>query len=74
MTQNGNNQPKTQHPVRTLPSTLIEFAGTEQARKRLGLEKPLVLQELEKLSEFNGLTFADLPDSFQLQFSTRPSR
>src|ERR1019366_3836418 len=53
-------------------STLIEFAGTEQARKRLGLEKPLVLQELEKLREFTGLPFADLPDSFQLQFSTRP--
>ena len=37
-------------------STLIQFAGTGKARERLGLQSPLVLEDLEQLSELNGST------------------
>ena len=53
-------------------STLVQFAGSVDARQRLSLDKPLVLESLDKLGEFNGLGFADLPDSLQLQFRHRP--
>lgn len=53
-------------------STLIQFAGSETARKKLGLDIPLVLEGLEKLSEFNGMSFLELPASLQLHFSNRP--
>jgi hypothetical protein len=53
-------------------STLIQFAGTESARQRLGLLEPLMLDDLEKLSGLNGSKFADLPESLKLQFSLRP--
>jgi Protein of unknown function DUF262 len=53
-------------------STLIQFAGTERARERLGLPTTLVLDGLEKLDELNGSTFADLPENLKLQFNLRP--
>lgn len=53
-------------------STIVQFAGSDGALKKLGLDNPLVLNGLEKLSEFNGLGFADLPNSLQLQFLRRP--
>ena len=53
-------------------STLIQFAGTQEARAKLGLPEPLVLDALEKLSGFNGMMFAHLPQSLQLQFQHRP--
>ena len=53
-------------------STLIQFAGSDRARQRLGLEEPLRLDNLEKLSGMNGATFADLPDNLKLQFRLRP--
>lgn len=53
-------------------STLVQFAGTSEAREKLGLHDPLVIEEAEKLSALNGLTFADLPQSVRLQFNTRP--
>ena len=52
--------------------TLVQFAGTDEARVRLSLKDPLVLESLKKLSEFNGLIFDDLPDSIKLQFLLRP--
>lgn len=52
-------------------STLVAFAGESTARKKLALDK-LRLSDLEKLTEFNGKTLADLPDSLQLQFRLRP--
>ena len=39
-------------------STLVQFAGTQEARTKLDLHEPLALGELGKLSEFNGMTFA----------------
>ena len=53
-------------------STIVQFAGTKKARERLLLQKPLALEDLEKLSELNGTVFSDLPDSLQLQFGLRP--
>ena len=53
-------------------STLVQFAGTQEARTKLNLHEPLALVELEKLSEFSGMTFADLPESLKLQFRHRP--
>ena len=53
-------------------STLVQFAGTEGIRTKLGLHKPLTLVRLDKLSALNGMTFADLPEGLKLQFRHRP--
>jgi hypothetical protein len=53
-------------------STLVQFAGTADARAKLQLTQPLSLSGLTKLSTFNGKHFTDLPDSLQLQFYHRP--
>ena len=53
-------------------STLVQFSGTEGARAKLGLNEPLTLDKLEKLAKFNGMKFADLPDSLKLKFLHRP--
>ena len=52
-------------------STLVHFAGSEAARRRLGLKTKLVLAELDKLSEFRG-EFDALPKNVQLHFLLRP--
>ena len=55
------------------PATMREqFAGTEKARLRLGLQHSLKVEGLEKLSELNNSTFSSLPESLKLQFSLRP--
>ncbi len=53
-------------------STVIQFAGDDSVRRKLAITKPLVLEELDKLNEFNGLSFSDLPDSLRLLFLHRP--
>jgi len=53
-------------------STLVQFAGSDEAKAKLRLPQDLTLDGLEKLSEFNGLRFSDLPDSLRLQFKHRP--
>jgi hypothetical protein len=53
-------------------STIIKFAGSDKDRELLGLGKPLRLMNLQKLSDFNSMTFAELPQSLQLHFETRP--
>lgn len=53
-------------------STLIQFAGTDEAREKLRLKSKLTLESLEKLSSFNGLSFEQFPDSLKLQFYHRP--
>jgi hypothetical protein len=56
-------------------STLIRFCGDEALRlKVLQSRDALQLENLEKLTEFNGKTFLDLPKSIQLAFQTRPIR
>ncbi len=53
-------------------STIVQFAGTTEARQKLSMSKPLQLEGLEKLDLLNGKTFDDLPDSLKLQFHHRP--
>jgi hypothetical protein len=53
-------------------STIVKFAGAQSLRKRLNLNGPLVLSELEKLTEFVDLRFEELPENVQRHFLTRP--
>src|ERR1700733_2272164 len=56
-------------------SSLVHFAGNSGQRKAiLGLEAALQLGGVEKLTTFNGKSFADLPKSIQLAFATRSIR
>src|ERR1039458_6129453 len=52
-------------------STIVKFAGGQALREEHGLNGQLVLTELQKLTEFNGLTFDQLPQNLQLHFMTR---
>jgi hypothetical protein len=53
-------------------STIIKFAGDDALRKRHKLDTALVLSDLNKLTDFVGLTLDQLPPKLQLHFSTRP--
>ena len=53
-------------------STIVQFAGTEKARDQLNIHEPLKIEDLRKLSDLNGLLFAQLPESIKLQFRRRP--
>ena len=53
-------------------STLVQFAGSEEARKQLEIDEPLTITEVRKLSSLNELSFDQLPDSLKLHFNTRP--
>lgn len=55
-------------------STIIKFAGDKDLREMLGLNEPLVLTKLQKLTNFSGLGFNQLPQALQLHFYTRPSK
>jgi hypothetical protein len=55
-------------------STLVKFCGDEEIRKKYGLNGPLVLTELKKLSKYNGFAFDGLPENLQLHFWTRPAK
>lgn len=53
-------------------STIVKFAGEAALRQQLQLNGQLILQELEKLTEFDSLTLDDFSDSLKLHFLTRP--
>lgn len=53
-------------------SSLVKFCGNDAMRERMNLGVPLQLDGLEKLTEFTGLAYQDLPKSIQLHFMTRP--
>ena len=55
-------------------SSIINFAADEDsvARASIGHDKPLRLQNLNKLSAFNGLTYSELPTNLQLDFRMKP--
>jgi len=53
-------------------STLVHFCGNQKTKEIIGLSTSLKLEELLKLSTFNGFTFEKLPQSVQLQFLLRP--
>lgn len=55
-------------------STLIHFCGDKQVRSRILRDDPLRLDDLTKLTTFNGMTFEELPKSVQLGFTLRPVR
>ncbi|NRD54802.1 DUF262 domain-containing protein [Corallococcus exiguus] len=56
-------------------STLMHFiAEPENILSEISKSEPLRLSELEKLSEFNDLAFADLPGPMQLAFNKRSIR
>lgn len=53
-------------------STLAKFAGDAEVRRKAGVGEPLSLVGLEKLSNFQGYDFENLPTTMQLQFNLRP--
>src|ERR1019366_4558652 len=53
-------------------STIIKFAGDNDMRILHGVNPQLVLTDLQKLDDFTGLTFDQLPQNLQLHFMTRP--
>lgn len=55
-------------------STIVKFAGDDDLRKQLGLNGKLILSELQKLSEFNGLSLDELPKNLQFHWWTRPAK
>jgi hypothetical protein len=56
-------------------STLVHFiAEPSDILTRIDRAKPLEIQGLEKLTEFNGSTYESIPKSLQLAFQTRPVR
>lgn len=53
-------------------SSIIHFAGTEQAIEKIRLDKKLSLSGLDKLTSFNKKCFDDLPRGIQLDFQLKP--
>ena len=53
-------------------SSIIQFAGSEEALAKIHLKESLRLVDLEKLKLFNNLKFSDLPKSVQLDFLLKP--
>lgn len=54
--------------------TLVGFAGDATSRAACSLDEPLRLVELDKLTAFEGCTFADLPDDLQSALLDRPMK
>jgi hypothetical protein len=55
-------------------SAIVKFAGSEKIRRKLKLGDALIIQDLKKLDQFNGLTYDTLPANIQLHFRTRPMK
>ncbi|MER6824993.1 DUF262 domain-containing protein [Streptosporangium sp. NPDC000563] len=54
-------------------TTLVNFAGNDNARTRIGLKgSPLKLEKLEKLNSFHQFSFSDLPGDLRGLFEDRP--
>lgn len=53
-------------------STIVHFLGTPELQHVIHADQPLVLTGLEKLTAFNGNTFASLPQAVQRQLQLRP--
>jgi len=53
-------------------SSLVHFAGDQEGLSKVNLDSPLKLEQLEKLTLFNGKLFEDLPKSIQLGFLLKP--
>lgn len=55
-------------------SSIVKFVGDEDLRRAHGLNGPLVLSDLQKLTNFNGLGLPDFPLNIQTHFWTRPAK
>ncbi len=55
-------------------STIVKFAGDDELRKALGLDGALVLVGLQKLRNFVGFGFDQLPQNIRLHFYTRAAK
>jgi hypothetical protein len=55
-------------------SAMVKFAGSNKLRARLRLGPVLTLENLKKLSEFNGHTYDTFPSHIQQHFRTRPMK
>ncbi|GEO04075.1 hypothetical protein AAE02nite_17390 [Adhaeribacter aerolatus] len=55
-------------------STIIHFAGTPGAKRKILLDNSLVLTGLKKLSTFIGKSFEALPKTVQLDFLLKPMK
>lgn len=53
-------------------SSIIHFAGSKDAREKIGIFDSLKLSKLENLTSFNNYIFNDLPRSIQLDFLLKP--
>lgn len=53
-------------------SAIVKFAGGETLRKKMKLDGALILENLQKIDRFNGMTFDDLPPHIQQHVRTRP--
>jgi len=53
-------------------NSLIHFTGNEEQRKKFGFKSPLVLKGMDVLSEYEGASFDDLPQTLKLKFHLRP--
>jgi len=51
---------------------VVKFAGDEKLRAKLNLNGALRLQEMQKITKFNGATFTSLPPNIQQHIRTRP--
>jgi hypothetical protein len=73
MATNGDSTWEVVDGVQRL-STIIKFAGDDDLRKAHGLNGELVLTDLQKLSDFVGMSFDQLPEKIKLHFWTRPAK
>lgn len=73
MATNDDNTWETVDGVQRL-SAIVKFAGNETLRDKLGVGNALVLNGLEKISAFNGVTYDTLPPTIQRLVKTRPLR
>jgi hypothetical protein len=55
-------------------STIVKFGGDAELRDQLDLNSALELTDLQKLTNFVGLTFDRFPSTLQLHFMTRPAK
>lgn len=53
-------------------STIVHFAGSDEAKRRIGLQSSLKLIGLTKLISFNDKYYFDLPRAIQLDFMLKP--
>lgn len=53
-------------------NSLIHFVASDKQLEKFGFQKPLKLNGLDVLTEYNGETFNDLPQTLKLKFFLRP--